>query len=234
MSVPVLKLWLQPLCIPAGKHTEKHWLGSQCPWGHHPHAWPPDGCGVTPRWSPPTCAGTWWERVWNSRLGNGFIMPLHSWDAVVGWECWVKVSHLLRSLPFTLDAPGRWKGTILYFPQFWGIGAKLWGRRERVRWGGIQMCHLSTYCFMSEMWQGCWGLSLCYLPAPFYSWQERRLRPVPCFSHLWLWYCLLGADLIWRAALHGVLIYLIYSKAYHGVTKSWYELHTYLAHFQSY
>lgn len=43
-----------------------------------------------------------------------------------------------------------------------------------------------------------------------------------------------GLTSSWGAALHGVLIYLIYSKAYHGVTMSWYELHIYLAHFQAF
>lgn len=111
MSVPVLKLWLQPLCIPAGKHQTGTAWDHNGPEGTVPMAVPRPGVGSHS--AGPT--NLRWERGWNCRLGNALIMPLWAWDTV-GWKCQVKVPHLLWSLLFMLAAPGQWKGTILYFP----------------------------------------------------------------------------------------------------------------------
>lgn len=66
------------------------------------------------------------------------------------------------------------------------VGKK--GRSEVGRYPNVPL--------MFYEWEVTGMLRINSVLSPFYRWQERGLRPDPCFSHLWLWSCPLGAELI--------------------------------------
>lgn len=103
----------------ANSETSTGW-DHNAPEGTIPSACPPAGCGVTPSWPPPACAGTWWERVWHSRLGNELIMPRELGTQLAGsvrskshisfearFLCWIHLGSERDNFPTVLRDQGQ-------------------------------------------------------------------------------------------------------------------------------